>query len=98
MDAHASAHIVSPASVPTAAEIGISVLESPLNNAMLAFTKGKSSITYPLLSLGAVYRKGSSPDRDGRLSTIRYLDEADLREVLSCEWCTYPNLGLTQMT
>ena len=97
-----NAHIVSPASVPTAGEIGISVLESPLNNAMLAFTKGKleSSKTYPLPALGAVYRKRSSPDQDRRLSTIRYLDEANWRAVLpqACEWCTYPYLGLTQTT
>jgi hypothetical protein len=71
-------HVVSPASVPTAGEIGISLLGTPLNNGMLAseYAKGRSSKTHPLPSLGAVYRKRSSLDRDWRLSTNRYLDKA----------------------
>ena len=69
-------HVVSPASVRTAGEIGISLLGTPLNNSMLASVKGRSSKTHPLPSLGAVYRKRSSLDRDWRLSTNRYLDKA----------------------
>ena len=70
-------HVILPASVPTAEEIGISLLGTPLNNDMLASAKGRSSKTHPPPSLGAVYRKRSSLDRDWRLSTNRYLDKAD---------------------
>ena len=56
--------VISPVSVATAGEIGISSLGSPLNNGMLASTRGKSLKTYLLPSLDAVHQKGSSLDLD----------------------------------
>ena len=81
-------------SVATAGEIGISSVESPLNNGMLASARGKSLKTYLLPSLEAVYLKRSSLDLDRRLSTIEYLDEASFESSLRCDLCTYPYLGL----